>query len=242
MNQVVENFDRSVHGYETQCLPQDALACELAKWVPFEERSGYAVEFGAGTGLFTRKVQPWCGPYLATDASPNMVATGMQRCPIVAWKVHDATDAQGVGVADWIISCSLLQWLQDPAATLRSWHGIMKPGGHLLIGVLLPGTLNELRQLLPEASPLPWHTAEEWPQLVNQAGFALERMQTWQHVEVYADALELLRAVHAMGLAPRRTVGPGRLRSAIKQYDQYFAVPGGVRSTWQAWMGKAVVV
>lgn len=239
MNEVVEKFDRSVEGYEANCAPQEALAAELARWVAYEERRGYAVEFGAGTGLFTRKMQPWCGPYLATDASPRMVATGIKLCPIVAWMQHAAQNAQSLGPAEWVFSCNLLQWLDHPAEVLSGWRDLLKPGGHLVMGVLLQGTFGELQQILPEANPLTWRNAEEWTTLVKGAGFVIEKKEVWEHLEIYPSALDFLRSIHAMGLAPRHLIGPGRLRSALRRYDGEFSIAGGVRSTWRGLLVRA---
>lgn len=242
MNNVIQTFNRSVAGYEAHAIPQNALAAKLADWIALEERGGYALEFGAGTGLLTSKLQPWAGPYLATDAAPRMVVAGVDNCPLVAWKQQTAEDASCLGQPDWIFACNLLQWLEDPAAVLAGWRRILTPGGHLAIAVLLPGTLSELRQILPEANPLIWRTAKEWEHLLEKTGFVVEQEETWQHIHIYANALALLRALHVMGLAPQRTLGPGRLRTALKEYDRRFAAPSGVRSTWQAWLARAVVI
>ena len=51
MSDVIQNFDRSVAGYEAHSAPQAELAAELARWIAPGERRGRAVEFGAGTGL-----------------------------------------------------------------------------------------------------------------------------------------------------------------------------------------------
>jgi hypothetical protein len=36
--------------------------------------------------------------------------------------------------------------------------------------------------------------------------------------------------------------GPGRLRVALRDYDQKFTVAGGVQATWQAWLARAKAV
>jgi len=242
MTDIVQNFDRAAEGYEYHAAPQAALAATLATWVPLEERHGLAIEFGAGTGLFTQRISPWEGPYLATDAAPHMVATGLQRCPQVAWKQHDARDAKILGPADWIFACNLLQWLENPEAVLSDWRNTLKPGGHLVLAVLLPETLCELREVLPEAQTLNWRKAEEWQEILERTGFSIVRAETWKHIQIYPSALDFLRAVHDLGLAPQRLAGPGRLRAALRQYDRDFAITGGVRSTWQAWLAGAVAI
>ncbi|MGA2052028.1 MAG: hypothetical protein ABSH19_01815, partial [Opitutales bacterium] len=130
----------------------------------------------------------------------------------------------------------------QPVPTLRRWRAEMAPGARLAVGLLLPGTFAELESLLPEAPPVRWRPAREWENLLRDAGFRLERTETWEHISLHPSALDFLRSVHAMGLAPRRAVGSGRLRSALCAYDQRFAEPGGVRATWRAWLARATVV
>jgi trans-aconitate methyltransferase len=238
----IASFDRAAESYATFAAPQAALAAALAAWIAPVERRGRALEFGAGTGLLTERLQPWAGPYLATDASAAMLQRGQSRCPFVDWQLHDARNPAGLGPADWIFACGLLQWLGEPAITFRRWHAEIALGGRLAVGILLPGTFAELESLLPEASPVRWRSTPEWENLLRQAGFRLDRAETWEHLSLHPSALEFLRAVHAMGLAPRRTVGPGRLRIALRAYDRRFAGPAGVRATWRAWLARATAV
>ncbi len=239
MTEISKNFDSCVEGYDAYAAPQSLLANALAELIPNGERHGYALEFGAGTGLFTRRLQPWSGPYLATDAAPRMVAAGIERCPYVAWKQHDATKPQGLGLADWVLACNVLQWLEKPAEVLAAWRNELKPRGHLALAVFVKGTLEELAEVLPETSSLNWRTETEWAELVRHAGFTLEREENWRHVEIYPGALQFLRTIHDMGLAPLRLAGPGRGRTAGKEDDRKFALPGGVHATWQAWLIRA---
>jgi malonyl-CoA O-methyltransferase len=236
----IASFDRAAARYETFAAPQDALATAIAAGVAPTERRGHALEFGAGTGLLTARLLPWAGSYLATDAAPAMLRLGQARCPAAAWSLRDARDPAGLGPADWIFSCGLLQWLADPATVLRRWRAEIVPGGRLVLGLWLPGTLGELESLLPDAMPMQGRTEHEWQALLQPAGFRLEYAQTWNHISLHPSALDFLRAVHAMGLAPRRTVGPGRLRAALRTYDRRFATPHGVRATWRAWLARAV--
>jgi len=242
MKEVIQNFDRSVAGYEAHSAPQAALAVQLASWLTPAEHQGRAVEFGAGTGLFTRHMLPWAGTYLATDAAPRMVEYGREHLPAMGWQIHDARQTTGLATVDWIFSCNLLQWLDDPATVLREWRKILPPGGKLVAAILLPGSLGELQTILPRSTPLRWHSADEWQMMCGRANFSVIREATWEHREIYSHALAFMRAVHAMGLAPHRSVGGGQLRTALRAYDRNFATAGGVGATWQAWLVRAMAV
>jgi ubiquinone/menaquinone biosynthesis C-methylase UbiE len=239
MKNIIENFDQAAAHYESLAQPQAALAENLAQWILPAERKGRALELGAGTGLFTRRMLPWNGIYTATDAAPKMVAVGRAHCPTADWKVLDAREPPGVESMDWLFACSLLQWMPEPQKVLQRWRKILKPDGQLAVAVLLPGTLGELQSVLPQIKPLDWHSAAEWRMLVENAGFCLEREQSGEQQSLHPNSLELMRAVHGMGLAPRQMVGPGRLRTALREYNQRHAIPGGVRTTWRAWLARA---
>jgi len=238
MTSIIENFDSAAKSYDAHATAQAALATELAKWIMPIERKGVALEFGAGTGLLTRQLQPWKGSYSATDAAPQMVEIGRLLCPAVNWKVLDANTPQPQEPANWLLACNLLQWLENPHAVLQAWRKLLAPGGQFLVAIQIRGTLEELSTILPEASPLQWREPEDWKNLFEQAGLSLIHDQTWEHVSVHPSARELLRGIHAMGLAPRYSVSPGRLRTALQEYDRKFAVKGGVRATWRAWLGR----
>jgi malonyl-CoA O-methyltransferase len=239
MKNVIDNFDRAAERYENHAQPQAAVAKALAEWILPQERKGCALEFGAGTGLLTRLLQPWEGNYTATDAAPRMVAQGRVHCPHAEWQTMDARQPKNIAPVNWIFACSLLQWMSQPQTVLQHWRRLLSPGGQLAFAVLLPGTLSELAEQLPEATPLDWHTENEWRSMVEAAGFIIEREQVWEHTSLHANSLELLRAVHAMGLAPKNAVGPGRLRKALRSYDDKHRVAGSVEATWRAWLVRA---
>jgi malonyl-CoA O-methyltransferase len=242
MTDIVQNFGRAAEDYDKFSQPQAAFASALAEIITPEERRGRAIEFGAGTALFTRQMMPWNGVYLATDAAARMVEIGRSRCPSASWKVMDANTTTGLGPADWIFACNLLQWLETPEVVLQSWRKLLAPGGQLAVAILLEDTFCELQELLPAAQPLRWRSAEAWRALVEQAGFGLERAEHWRQTSIHTSALDLLRGIHGMGLAPQRLSSAGKLRTALRTYDQRFAAPGGVRATWQGWLARARAV
>jgi hypothetical protein len=115
----------------------------------------------------------------------------------------------------------------------------MAPDGELAVAVLVRGTFSELLALLPEAMQVRWRSGAEWEQIVRDAGFVPNRIERWEYTSKYPCARDFLRAVHGMGLAPRRVVGPGKLRTTLGLYDEIFGVGGTVRATWRGWLARA---
>ena len=132
----------------------------LAQWIP-SDRSGRALELGAGPGLFTRHLLPWRGALTASDLSGSMCSAGRMSVPGVAWEEMPAEAPTG-GPWDWIFSSSMLQWVADPREVFAAWHACWLPGGRVLAGLFVEGSLPELGALAGEPAPLTWRKPAEW--------------------------------------------------------------------------------
>ncbi len=209
MNAVAENFGRAADDYDVHAPVQRAMAEWLAGWLP-EQRHGVALEVGAGTGLFTACAQPWAGGYVATDASAAMVARGRARGLDVDWR-ELAAENIGSGPWDWILSSSVLQWAEEPAAVLRGWRLGLSAQGRVLAGFYVADTLPELHELVGDRGPVAWRTSWAWRDAFREAGLRVLRDDVARRTFAYGSARGLLRSLHGVGAAPRRLVPPARL-------------------------------
>jgi len=230
------SFDRAALGYLAHASAQEGLAAWLAEWAP-TARHGRALEVGAGPGVFTQRLLPWSGDYTATDISPAMCAVGRRRLPQVGWRTM-AAEALDDGPWDWIFSSSMLQWTDDPAAVFAAWRQRLAPGGRVLAGLFVKGSLQEWGALAG-AAPLHWRTPDDWSALLKGAGLRLLRDGTERCVFYHASAAALLRSLHATGAAPLRRLPPGRLRELLREYEERHRTEDGVPATWQLYRFEA---
>ncbi len=227
---MMESFDKAARQYEEFGHIQRDMAAWLAEWIP-ANRSGRALEIAAGTGFFTRHLVPWNGPFSATDASHAMLLAGHANHPGIPWRLCTA-DALPPEEMDWIFSSSFLQWADDPAALFAHWRSRLHRKGRILAGLFAEPTLSELRELAPKMTPLTWRTGSVWKQALDDAGFCCLRLEEETRAYHFPSGMDLLRALHRVGAAPRRQLVPVRLRELIREYDSRFAVENGVLSTW----------
>ena len=227
---VTASFDRAAARYLAHAAVQKEMASWLAEWLP-AKRTGRALEVGAGPGTFTGHLIPWDGPLTASDLSPAMCAVGRRRLPSVRWEVMAAEEPQG-GPWDWIFSSSVLQWTPEPGRVFSAWRSRLAPGGRLLCGLFVAGSLPEWRALAGEGAPLAWRTAGEWRSQLEKAGFRVAREQTWSRAFTHPSARVFLRSVHGVGAAPDRVFSAGRLRRLLSDYERLHRVPGGIAATW----------
>lgn len=231
LSHVRDSFSRAAVTYAGHANVQAAMADWLAEWLP-TERSGRALELGAGTGLFTRKLLPWTGALTATDLAEAMCREGRAGLPQVEWRVMRAEAPASAIACDWVFSSSMLQWMDDPAAVFAAWREVLKPGGRVLAGLFAEGSLAELRALTPGASPLTWRAPAMWDAALAQAGLRRVRSETRTQVFYYPTAVEFLRSLHGVGAAPVQQFTGGRLRSVLRDYEQRHREQRGVLATW----------
>jgi malonyl-CoA O-methyltransferase len=233
------DFERRAAEYDDHASVQREAAAWLAEWLP-AKIEGPAVELGAGTGLFTRHLAARAGGLAATDASPAMVRAGAAAVPSARWSVADATRPPDTHRYLWVFSCSLVQWLPDPAAAFRAWHRFSAPGARLFAGWFIRGTLREFFAACPEASPFLWRDAAEWEDLLARSGWKVERSETRSFRREDKDSAGMLRKIHNSGAAVPRRLGAGRLRRALREHDRAQGNGRGVQTNFEFLRVEAV--
>lgn len=215
----IPDFDRRVAVYARHARMQQQAAAWLAEWLP-DRIDGPALELGAGTGFFTRHIMSSAPALRATDISPRMVEAGRADLPDADWMAADASDPPtGARPYSAILSCSLIQWLPDPASAFRRWHQISAPGAVFLSGWFVRGTLDNFLEVFPESAPFPWRSSEEWQSLLPKAGWRVRRCETKVFRAVHSSSVEMLREIHQMGAVVSRRMGAGRLRAVLREID-----------------------
>ena len=173
MTDVIASFEKGASRYLAHAGVQEAMADWLAEWLP-QPRRGRTLEVGAGPGVFTRRLLPWQGQLLVTDASAAMCRAGRKALPEAEWRTMLA-EKPLPGPWDWIVSSSMLQWSEEPVEVFGSWRSRLAPGGRVLGGLFIAGSLPEWGEVAGKWSPLRWRAREEWRQALAEAGLALRR-------------------------------------------------------------------
>ena len=229
---MMDNFNQQALEYHALSNIQRDLANWTAEWLESDGGCLDGIEFGAGTGHFTKLVLQTGMTLLAVDRSSRMVAVGKASLPMAQWKEGDAWEPDSCMKADRVLSSALLQWCPDPAETFAQWRDLLREGGRVLCGLFVSETLPELTEVLPSAPPFIWRTKAEWKALFEKAGFIVERSESSKRVYCFDNAHALLRTLHRSGATSPLRFSPGVLRTAIQKYDSMFAQDQTVRSTW----------
>ncbi len=164
---------------------------KLARLLEGEPAPGNVVEFGCGTGYFTRAIAKKAEHVTATDISPDMIKVAKARqkdLHNVTFSVEDSEHTSfPPGSFDTALMANMLHTLDDPLSALKECRRVLKNGGTLLVinytgeGMgrvdrLLTFFRFALRFGLPPGGSWPI-TSEKLRSLLRAAGFRVERLE-----------------------------------------------------------------
>lgn len=203
-----------------------------------------AVDLGARNGVFAvalarSDARARVGLVIETDLSARMLAgRGGPRVQADEERLPFADES-----LDLVVSTLSLHWTNDLIGALIQVRRALKPDGLFLGAVLGGASLNELRQCLVQAESelsngaglriSPFADVLDAAGLLQRAGFALPVADTDRVTVRYANALELIRDVRAMGESnvlfdrARKPLSRAVLGRAAQIYQERFAGADG---------------
>jgi ABC-2 type transport system ATP-binding protein len=158
-----------------------------------EERDlGEVIEFGCGTGYFTKAVAKNAKHVIATDLSEEMLEMARRQLKefrnVIVRKADCEERAFPLESADTVFMANIIHAIENPLRALQQSDQILKQGGLLLIVSYTDYGMNwfekmelGIRYLLRFGVPPPYglrnYSPEELSLLVESAGFKVESAQ-----------------------------------------------------------------
>lgn len=231
------------------CSPvQDEVARQVLALVPPEVMPATVLDAGCGHGRLLQLARArWPAAALTgVDVAAGMIAEcrrvlsgdaalTLHTADLAVWK-HPPFDL--------VISASALHWLRPFAPALAHVLGLVRPGGHAALGLMLEGTLAELhearRAVAPAKMPSGRLPAPDEVEAALRAVPGVELVRTHRTSLVHAspDAVTLLRSLHDTGVTGgdvsrgSAALSRGEIRALSEYYALHYASPGGVRVSY----------
>ncbi|MCM1291360.1 MAG: DUF452 family protein [Prevotella sp.] len=163
LSRVGKHFSNALSTYDNHASAQKIIATRLAELIASlnPAKHGKILEFGQGSGLFTRKYAPILTPNEIeyVDLYPT---NPLQLAPTERYYTANAElwlPQHLLPQRDFILSSSCLQWFVDPIKFFDSVAQALTPGGIFAFSTFLPGNLSELDAIRP--TPLIYPAAEK---------------------------------------------------------------------------------
>lgn len=227
-------FGKKSDSYDAHAIVQKDAAAWLAEWLPKDSGSDACLEFGCGTGLFTKHLIDHFIQVEATDLETKMVAKCRQRLPQVNVKVRDAWSVQNDPTPwDFIASSSLLHWAGDPVNTLRNWAALLRKNGRMIIGFFIEPSLPEMCHVIgAERGPVQWRSHNDWNAIYDAAGFKVIRTECKTRRYEYDSPLHFWKSLHGTGAAVSQHMRPSQMLRFFREYESAYHCEKGVYATW----------
>ena len=142
-------FAKSIRSYAEYAQAQTVIAsrlCSLLSAVLLEEPRK-VLEVGCGTGTFTRRFLEQFRPeeMVLNDICPEVEEALVDLLsPQVYFTPGDAETCTLPGDRDLIVSCSVLQWFEDPGAFIVRCRELVRGGGCIALTTFGPDNLQEV--------------------------------------------------------------------------------------------------
>ena len=238
-------LDRAADGYGAADFLKARASSDAVERLEAIMRSfPLAVDLGARNGAFAAALaqsdaRARVGLVIEVDLSARMLA-GRRGLRVQADEERLPFKDESL---DLVVSTLSLHWTNDLVGALIQIRGALKPDG-LFLGALLGGaSLTELRQCLVQAESeltdgaglrvSPFADVLDAAGLLQRAGFALPVADTDRVTVRYANALELIRDVRAMGESnvlhdrAKKPLSRAVLARVAQIYQERFAGPDG---------------
>jgi malonyl-CoA O-methyltransferase len=246
---VSARFSAAADTYMAVSGLQDRVAHRVLELVPESFPVRKLLDAGCGPGRLA---------VLARSRWPDAQITGVDisQGMIDAARLHFSGDAQtdfclsdiaayrSASAFDLVLSSSALHWLRPFPEGLSHVAGLARSGGLVAIGMMLDGTMAELRASRDAVAPgkaapgrLPsFSELEQAAHRIN--GCRVRRLEQTTAEYDQESAAAVLRSVHDMGVTGgdvsrgAKPLSRAELNALRAHYDRQYASPGGVRVTF----------
>jgi ubiquinone/menaquinone biosynthesis C-methylase UbiE len=138
------------------------------------------LDVGTGTGLVLRSLPPGPWRLAGVDLSAGMIAVARTALSDAHLEVADATSLDVPDASYDVVTCStVLHLVPDPAAAMREWRRLLRPGGCVVVASFADDSPARHGHNGAEVHA-PFGSPEALERLGEASGFIVDRIAEWQ--------------------------------------------------------------
>jgi len=189
-----EYWSKFAHGYDegVDYIVGKAIQQEIVKRLSEEHNLGDVVEFGCGTGYFTKVIAQNAECVIATDLSDEMLEVARTQLKAFQNITIQKADCENVsfpsGKFDTVFMANVIHFIENPFEALQESYRILKDGGLLLLVDYTGYSMKWFEKMklgirfvkkcgMPPRYAQTNLSPDEFSFLVEGAGFTLEKIQ-----------------------------------------------------------------
>lgn len=233
---IAHRFGKAATTYDSEAAVQLRIAEEMIRLLLhlLPAHPHRIVEFGCGTGLYTRLLLERLQP---EEALLNDLCPCMESCLAEllshkrVFRPGDAENMDFPDATDLITSCSTLQWFERPEAFFGRCAKSLRDGGLLAFSTFGPENMHEIHALTGQG--LTYRTISELTGML-QGRFRILHAQESRMIEQFPTPMQVLYHLRRTGVTgnANRPWSRGRLREFCNEYETRFMQHGTVPLTY----------
>ena len=238
-------FSNVASTYDEHAEPQRALADSLSRIMP-DCKPDQILEIGTGTGILTQLLidRYPSSKIHGIDISANMINLCKKRFSEakISFELSDVLAYSHSNSYDLIASSSTLHWTNDLLFTLKKIYENLKPNKFFVLGMMLKGTLHEIRDLKNKIAPhkgrgliLPSYS--EFNDLIIKSKFNILKKSHHKKRFTYPDTYTFIKAIHEQGVTtiPKndRPLNKTELSNLVNLYEDKYKTNNGIYATYE---------
>jgi ubiquinone/menaquinone biosynthesis C-methylase UbiE len=207
-----EYWSKFTHNYDqgVDHIVGEAIQQEIIKRLSEEHNLGDLIEFGCGTGYFTKVMAQNAAHVLATDLSDEMLEVARTQLKEFENIAIQKADCENVsfppGEFDTVFMANVIHFIENPVKALQESYRILKNGGLLLLvdytgyGMKWYEKMKLGIRFIKTCGMPPRYaqtnlSPDEFSSLVEGAGFTLEEIQLigWTTKALYLRGRKVLK-------------------------------------------------
>lgn len=198
---VARQFSRAADKYDAAAHVQSDVAFDAQQRLP--RTVGTLLDIGCGTGRVTQVLAQRANRTIGLDIAQGMLSYAAQRYPGICWLAGDAEalPLQSNSV-DCVFSSMALQWCEEPGRVLQELQRVLRPGGKMVLAVMVENSLHELSHCWQQLDSAPhvnrFLPTRDWQYAAQKLGLSIE-VQEQPYVTYHASVRELLGSIKDIG-------------------------------------------
>ena len=200
--QIAQRFQQAHHSYATHAVVQKQVAQQLMQTmahliqVPHLPR---VLEIGCGTGLFSQLfLQHYSVDHLFLNDLYDDVKQNFEADERLLWGIGNIEQMALPQNLDAVLSCSVLQWIQDLDALIQKVAQALKPHGYFCFASYTEHNLKEIKVLTGQG--LTYLSQDELNQRLIAAGFDVCFIEDVQQQLMFESPRAVLKHLKATGV------------------------------------------